>query len=49
MRIITPEEIEQVAWEGALESLGQTYSKGVTASPRVTMGEPVSVGPPSRR
>ena len=41
MRIITPEEIEQVAWEGALKPSGQSFSKGVTAPPRVTMGEPV--------
>jgi hypothetical protein len=41
MRIITPEEIGQVAWEGALKQSGQSFSKGVTAPPRVTMGEPV--------
>lgn len=41
MRIITPEEIEQAAWEGALASAAVSFSKGVTAGPRVTIGEPV--------
>ena len=40
MRITTPTEIEQVAWEGYLEPLGQTY-KSSDARPRVTLGEPV--------
>ena len=38
MRIITPTEIEHVAWEGYLEPLGETF-KGAP-SPRVTLGEP---------
>ena len=41
MRINTPEGIEQAAWEGALESLGETYRGAGPAGPRVTMGEPV--------
>ena len=39
MRIITPTEIEHVAWEGYLEPLTEAY-KGDTPSPRVTLGEP---------
>jgi len=41
MRIITPTgiEIEEVAWEGYLEPLGQTYRKDVRL-PRVTLGRP---------
>ncbi|MCB0166364.1 MAG: hypothetical protein KDI79_19190 [Anaerolineae bacterium] len=39
MRIITPNEIEQAAWEGRLEPLGQTY-KGGDVQARVTLGEP---------
>ena len=38
MHIITPTEIEHVAWEGYLEPLGETF-KGAP-SPRVTLGEP---------
>ena len=41
MRINTPEGIEQAAWEGVLESLGETYRGAEPAGPRVTMGEPV--------
>jgi hypothetical protein len=40
MRIITPTEIEHVAWEGHLEPLGETF-KGTESLPRVTLGEPV--------
>ena len=40
MRIITPDEIEQVAWEGALEPLGAAF-KEAAPTPRVTLGEPV--------
>ena len=39
MRIITPTEIEHVAWEGYLEPLGETF-KGAESLPRVTLGEP---------
>jgi hypothetical protein len=39
MRIITPTEIEQVAWEGSLEPLGQSY-KGDDLRARVTLGQP---------
>jgi hypothetical protein len=39
MRIVTPTEIEEVAWEGALEPLGATY-RGADDLPRVTLGEP---------
>jgi hypothetical protein len=39
MRIITPTEIEQVAWEGDLEPVVPVYG-GVTPSPHVTLGEP---------
>ena len=39
MRIITPTEIEHVAWEGYLEPLTEAY-KGDMPSPRVTLGEP---------
>jgi hypothetical protein len=40
MMIVTPNEIEQVAWEGTLEQLGETF-RGAGARPRVTLGEPV--------
>ena len=40
MRIITPAEIERVAWEGTLEPLGAAF-KEPTLLPRVTLGEPV--------
>jgi hypothetical protein len=40
MKIITPSQIEQVAWEGYLEPLGETYRSG-TSLPRATLGEPV--------
>jgi hypothetical protein len=40
MRIITPTSIEDVAWEGGLEPLGQTF-KSAASLPRVTLGEPV--------
>ena len=39
MRIITPSEIEEVAWEGYLQPSGEVYRKG-TILPRVTLGEP---------
>jgi len=41
MRIITPTEIESedVAWEGYLEPLGETFKSGVSR-PRVTLGKP---------
>jgi hypothetical protein len=39
MRIITPEEIGNVAWEGPLEPLGERFATGA-AAPRVTLGEP---------
>lgn len=39
MRIVTPRDIEEVAWEGYLEPSGEVYRKGVTL-PRVTLGEP---------
>lgn len=43
MRIITPTEIEQVAWEGYLEQPAQVYKgvRGAAALARVTVGEPV--------
>jgi hypothetical protein len=41
MRIVTPNAIENVAWEGELESAGAVY-KSLEPSPRVTLGEPVS-------
>ncbi len=42
MRIITPSEIERVAWEGHLEPLGESKSfAGPAAAPRVTLGEPI--------
>ena len=40
MHIITPAEIERVAWDGYLEPLGQTF-KSAALRPRVTLGEPV--------
>lgn len=40
MRIVTPSKIEQVAWEGYLEPLGEV-SKGAHSRVRVTLGEPV--------
>jgi hypothetical protein len=39
MRIITPTEIEQVAWEGTLEPQGAAF-KDPAALPKVTIGEP---------
>ena len=39
MRIAAGTEIERVAWEGALEPLGETYRAALSA--RVTLGEPV--------
>ena len=39
MRIITPTEIDRVAWAGTLEPLGETF-KGDLPRPRVTLGEP---------
>ena len=39
MRIVSPTEIERVAWEGALEPLGEAF-RSSTALPRVTLGEP---------
>lgn len=39
MAIVTPNEIEQAAWEGNLEQLGETF-RGVGAHPRATIGEP---------
>jgi hypothetical protein len=40
MHIETPTTIEQVAWEGNLVALGQTFAGGETPA-RVTLGEPV--------
>ena len=39
MRIVTPTEIEDVAWEGYLQPQGDVYRSGTTL-PRVTLGEP---------
>lgn len=39
MRIITPAEIERVAWEGDLKPLGETF-RGPTSLSRATLGEP---------
>ena len=39
MRIITPTEIERVAWAGTLEPVGVTF-KGEHPRPRVTLGKP---------
>ena len=39
MRIITPTEIEHVAWEGHLEPLAESF-KDAESLPRVTLGEP---------
>jgi hypothetical protein len=39
MRIVTPTEIERVAWEGHLEPLAETF-KDAPPLPRVTLGEP---------
>jgi hypothetical protein len=39
MQIVTPSEIEQVAWEGSLEPVGAVY-KGLEQLPIVTIGEP---------
>jgi len=39
MRIVTPTEIEHVAWEGPLEPLAESF-KGAESLPRVTLGEP---------
>ena len=44
MRIVTPAEIQQVAWEGNLEPLGETY-RSTAATPRITLGEPASWSP----
>jgi hypothetical protein len=38
MRIHTPAEIEQVAWEGYLEPLSETFKSPL--QPRVTLGQP---------
>lgn len=38
MQIITPTEIEQVAWDGYLEPLGESFKSAMR--PRVTLGEP---------
>jgi hypothetical protein len=40
MRIVTPPQIEQVAWEGTLEPLAEAL-RGAPVLPRVTLGEPV--------
>ncbi len=40
MQIITPTEIEHVAWEGYLVPSGQVY-RSARPTPRVTLGEPV--------
>jgi len=48
MRIVTPTEIEQVAWQGALEPLGEAYRHGVQL-PKVTLGEPVEWFLPSAK
>jgi hypothetical protein len=40
MQIITPTEIEHVAWEGYLVPSGQVF-RGARPTPRVTLGEPV--------
>ena len=40
MRILTPTELERVAWEGELESLAETF-KGTASKARVAIGEPV--------
>lgn len=40
MRIVTPAEIEEVAWDGYLQPEGETVRKAVIL-PRVTLGEPV--------
>jgi hypothetical protein len=40
MRIVTPAELEQVAWEGELEPLAETF-KGPGGKARVAIGEPV--------
>ncbi len=39
MRIITPTEIEYVAWQGYLEPLRERFLARAP-SPRVTLGEP---------
>jgi hypothetical protein len=39
MQIITPTEIEHVAWEGYLVLLGQVF-RGARPTPRVMLGEP---------
>ncbi|HLF25839.1 MAG TPA: hypothetical protein VJG32_05845 [Anaerolineae bacterium] len=39
MRLVTPNEIERVAWEGYLQPLGQTY-RTAAPLPKVTLGEP---------
>jgi hypothetical protein len=38
MRIVTPVEIEEVAWEGYLEPVGEVYRSA--ALPKVSLGEP---------
>lgn len=40
MRIVTPIEIEEVAWDGYLQPQGEVIRE-VAALPRVTLGEPV--------
>ncbi|MFP4395869.1 MAG: hypothetical protein ACLFTI_11455 [Anaerolineales bacterium] len=41
MHIVTPTKIEQVAWEGRLEPLTESFTPKSAASYRVTLGEPV--------
>jgi len=40
MHIVTPTELERVAWEGELEPLAETF-KGHSSKARVAIGEPV--------
>ena len=44
MRIVTPTEIEQAAWEGTLERQGKTY-RSAAPLPKITLGEPVQWSP----
>lgn len=39
MRLVTPDEIEHVAWDGYLEAAAVTFKGGGTG-PRVTLGQP---------
>ena len=41
MHIVTPTEIEHVAWEGRLEPLGEVF-RSAESLPRVTLGEPAT-------